>query len=136
MGVSLRNIEGIYAAGHLSVVRGQASKKEVDIAGAVMIGRDERNALGLFRDNSVAQYHAEVASQNGKYRIMDKGSPAGTYVNRQKVAGAQTLRDGDIITIGSAQIVFSEGRGTACPSCGVALRKNAKFCPKCGVKKA
>jgi VWFA-related protein len=136
MGVSLRNIEKVYGAGHLSVVRGHASKKEVDIANTVMIGRDERNALGLFRDNSVAQYHAEVTSQNGTYRIMDKGSPAGTFVNRQKVAGAQTLRDGDIVTIGSAQIVFSEGRGIACPSCGAALRKNAKFCPKCGVKKA
>jgi len=68
--------------------------------------------------------------------IDDKGSAAGTYVNKQKVTGRQTLRDGDVIDVGNATIVFSEPTVQACWGCGEALRPGAKFCAKCGHKLA
>jgi hypothetical protein len=136
VGISLRNIERRYRTGHLSVVQGRASRKEMDINSIISLGRDERNALGLFQDNRIDQYHAEVQKENGRYFIKDKGTSSGTFVNRQKLSGVRTLSDGDVIDIGSARILFSQGSGQSCPACGCAVRSKAKFCPKCGVKNA
>lgn len=132
--ISIRNLERIHATGHLSLVRGRGTRKEVDINSIVTIGRDERNVLGLFRDNAIEQHHAEVIKENGKYLIEDKSSAAGTFVNRNRISGRHELKDGDIIDIGATRIVFSEGNRRACPACGGTLRTGAKFCPKCGVK--
>ncbi len=134
LAVSLRALERFHRTGHLSVVAGRASKKELDIIASVSIGRDERNTLGLFRDDKVEQTHAEVRKDNGRYVVQDRGTASGTYVNAKKIAGVQALTDGDIISIGSARIVFSQGSRQACPGCGGALRSNAKFCPKCGMR--
>jgi len=131
---SLKNIERTYRAGHLSVVKGKATKKELDIISLVTLGRDERNGLGLFKDSGVAQYHAEVLKENGHYVIRDKGSAAGTFVNQKKIAGNYKLADGDIIGIGEARVVFSQGSMRACTSCGGPLKSSAKFCPKCGAR--
>jgi VWFA-related protein len=134
VGISLRNIEHSYRTGHLSVVQGRASRKEIDINSIISLGRDERNAVGLFQDNRIDQYHAEVQKENGRYFIKDKGTSSGTFVNRKKISGACTLSDGDVIDIGSARIVFSQGSGHTCPACGSPARSKAKFCPKCGAK--
>ncbi|OGW27075.1 MAG: hypothetical protein A2X56_01405 [Nitrospirae bacterium GWC2_57_13] len=134
LAVSLRALERFHRTGHLSVVAGKASKKELDIISAVTIGRDERNTLGLFRDDNVEQTHAEVRKDNGRYVVQDRSTASGTYVNQKKIAGVQALTDGDIISIGAARIVFSQGSRPACPACGGAMRNHAKFCPKCGVR--
>lgn len=132
MAISLRNMERRYRTGHLSLVRGRGTKKEIDIADPVSIGRDERNSLGLFRDNAVEQHHAEVRRDNGGHVIEDKGSAAGTFVNEKRITGPQRLADGDIIAVGDARIVFSGEKRRACSSCGETMRAKAKFCPKCG----
>lgn len=134
--ISARRLERRFAAGHLSLVQGRGTRKEIDIKDAVTIGRDERNTLGLFKDDEVAQQHAEVLSENGRYVIVDKNTSAGTYVNRKKIPAKQELRDGDIIEIGKTRIVFSESSERACPGCGSAVRTKAKFCQKCGLKAA
>lgn len=134
--LSLRKMDPQYQTGHLSLVRGSGTKKDVDIGASVSIGRDERNMLGLFKDNDIAQHHAEVIQENGRYIIEDKDSVAGTYVNKKKVTGRQVLADGDVIEMGRSTIVFSEGTGRICSGCGASMRTNAKFCAKCGVKAA
>jgi len=134
--VSLRNIERRYRTGHLSVVKGRASRKEVDITTGLTLGRDERNVIGLFKDDEVEQYHADVKRDNGRYFIKDKGTASGTFVNREKISGEHMLTDGDVITIGGFKIVFSQGHQRSCPGCGNPVRSVAKFCPHCGVKTA
>jgi pSer/pThr/pTyr-binding forkhead associated (FHA) protein len=133
--ISFRNLERTYESGHLSLVRGKGTKKEIDITDIVTIGRDERNTLGLFKDNAIDQHHAEVKKVDGRYIVEDKAG-TGTFVNRERVAGKRELRDGDVIEIGETRIVFSEGTRQACGSCGSTVRVNAKFCPTCGVKAA
>ncbi len=133
---SFRNLERTYDAAHLSLVRGKGSRKEIDINGLVTIGRDERNMLGLFKDDAIEQRHAEVKKEDGKFIVEDHTSAAGTFVNRKRVAGRHELRDGDVIEIGATRIVFSDGTRQACVACGSAVRQNAKFCPKCGAKAA
>jgi len=136
---SLRKVDQQFETGHLSLVRGQGTKKDINIGDTASIGRDERNTLGLFKDKDIAQQHAEVIKENGRYVIEDKGAAAGTFVNKTKVLGRQVLADGDVINVGNATIVFSEGSMTtknalACPSCGAVKRAGAKFCAKCGAK--
>jgi hypothetical protein len=132
--LSLRKIEQQYQTGHLSLVRGQGTKKDIDIGQTVTIGRDERNTLGLFKDNDIAQHHAEVLLENGRYVIEDKGSETGTLVNKKPVTKRQVLEDGDIINVGNSTIVFSEQSIKTCAGCGSSLRTGAKFCAQCGVK--
>jgi len=92
--------------------------------------------LGIFKDNDIAQHHAEVMQENGRYIIEDKGSVAGTFVNKKKITVRQVLEDGDVIDMGQSTIVFSEGTSQTCPGCGSSLRTKAKFCVQCGVKAA
>jgi hypothetical protein len=134
--VSFRHLERRYQVGHLSLVRGKGSKQEIDVDSAVTIGRDERNTLGLFKDSAIAQHHADVVREEGRYIIEDKGSAVGTIVNHEKIAGRHALEDGDIIDIGGTRIVFNEESRRACGGCGSPVRSNVKFCPKCGVKAA
>ncbi len=134
--VSYRRVESRFAAGHLSLVRGRGTKKELDINSTVTLGRDERNTIGLFKDEGIEQQHAEVLLEDGNYVIEDKSSTAGTYVNKKKVTGRQALQDGDVIEMGHSTIVFSAGSAQSCAGCGSPVRANAKFCPTCGVKAA
>lgn len=134
--LSLRKMDQQYGTAHLSLVRGRGTKKDIDIGPAATIGRDERNALGLFKDSGIAQRHAEVLKENGHYIIEDKGTEAGTFVNKKRIKARQALEDGDVINVGQATIVFSAGTRRACPGCGEPIRAGARFCAKCGVKAA
>jgi len=136
VGISFRKIERQHKAGHLSVVRGQGTKKDIDIDANVNIGRDERNELGLFRDSGIEQLHAEVRKDNGQYVIEDRSSRSGTFVNKKKVTGSQVLEDGDIINVGHTTIVFTNESKRICAGCGSPVGPTAKFCTKCGVKAA
>jgi VWFA-related protein len=132
--VSLRKIERHYSTGHLSVVRGKGAKKDMDIGKTIALGTDTRSTLALGDDNGMALKHAEIVNENGTYVLADKGSPTGTFVNKERIAGTVVLKDGDIIDVGDATIVFNEGTKTACAACGGPMRQSAKFCPKCGAK--
>jgi VWFA-related protein len=136
VGISLRKMDRQYQSAHLSLVRGRGTKKDIDLKATVTIGRDERNELGLFKDKDIAQDHAEVIREHGRYIIKDKGSVAGTFVNKKRVRGRQELADGDVIDIGQSTILFTEGTSRTCPHCGSSMRTDAKFCAKCGVKAA
>ena len=134
--LSLRTIERQYRTGHLSLVRGKGTRKDIDIGRTVSIGADTRSTLALGKDQSIALQHAEIVNENGKYVIEDKGAPTGTFVNKQRVEGTVVLQDGDIIDVGNATIVFTEGTTRVCAGCGGSLRQGAKFCAKCGQKTA
>ena len=134
MAISLRTMERQYATGHLSLVRGTGTTKGIDIGKTVTIGAGAGSTLGLTKDRTIGLQHAEVVQENGRYVIEDKGAATGTFVNKKKLTGRQTLRDGDVIDVGNATIVFSEPTVQACRGCGEALRPGAKFCAKCGVK--
>jgi VWFA-related protein len=135
-GISLRKVEQKYRTGHLSLVRGQGTKKDIDINSPVTIGGDELNTLGLYKDSSIEQHHAQVIKEGGRYVIEDKGTRAGTFVNKQKVTGRQELKDGDVIDLGKNTIVFSDGEKRMCPDCGSPIKAAAKFCVNCGAKAA
>jgi pSer/pThr/pTyr-binding forkhead associated (FHA) protein len=135
IGISLRKIERHYGTGHLTLVRGSATRKDIDINAIVTIGSADANTIGLSGDGNIEQQHAEVIRERDGYTIEDKGSRTGTFVNRKMVNGRQTLKDGDVIEMGGNTLVFSNDRSRTCSGCGESLRTEAKFCPKCGGKK-
>jgi len=136
VGISLRKVEQQYRTGHLSLVRGQGTKKDIDIGSPVTIGRDERNTLGLFRDGSIEQQHAQVIKEGGQYFIEDQGTRSGTFVNKNKVLGRQVLNDGDVIDLGKTTIVFNDENKRMCAECGGPIKSAAKFCVHCGARAA
>jgi VWFA-related protein len=134
--VSLRKIERQYQTGHLSLVRGKGTRKDIDIGKTVTIGADTRSTMGLAEDQGIAGQHAEVVNENGRYVITDKGAASGTFVNKERVYGTKVLKDGDIIDVGNATIVFSDSAARVCAGCGAPMRAGAKFCAKCGARSA
>lgn len=134
--LSLRRIERTYATGHLSLVRGAGTRTDIDIHRTVTIGADRTSTLGLVKDGTVAGQHAEIVKENGQYVLSDKGAATGTFVNKERVYGTKLLKDGDIIEVGNATIVFNDGTARICSSCGEPVRAAAKFCARCGTKAA
>jgi cytochrome P450 / NADPH-cytochrome P450 reductase len=67
---------------------------------SLRIGRAPDNDI-VIADLSVSSYHAELRSVAGGYRIVDRDSLNGTFVNQQQVTAA-LLSEGDIVALGEA----------------------------------
>ena len=59
-------------------------------------------------DITVSRRHAEIRSEPGGFSVHDVGSLNGTYVNRERVEGAD-LRAGDEVQVGKFKLVFLTG---------------------------
>ncbi len=82
------------------------NKKEISIASRVIsIGRDPSNDLVL-SDSMVSRRHAILEQRDDVFVLRDNGSANGTLVNGDKVESEYTLRDGDLVAIGSARLLF------------------------------
>jgi sigma-B regulation protein RsbU (phosphoserine phosphatase) len=69
------------------------------------IGRSGDNDLQT-NDASVSRFHAEIVKENGQYKLVDKQSKCGTFVNGQRVQ-SYVLQHQDKILLGNdTQIVF------------------------------
>jgi HD-GYP domain-containing protein (c-di-GMP phosphodiesterase class II) len=73
---------------------------------SVSIGRDESNAIQLL-DPKVSRNHVKIDYSPEGFRIKDLQSKNGTLINRVKKAEA-VLAPGDIISLGSTELVFSQ----------------------------
>jgi len=75
--------------------------------GSNLLGRDPRCDVWLDASR-VSREHARisVASAAGRVVLEDVGSTNGTVVNRTAVNELVTLADGDVIELGSVELVF------------------------------
>ncbi|MCS7265894.1 MAG: FHA domain-containing protein [Armatimonadetes bacterium] len=106
----------------------------------VTIGRDERCDIALYYDRDIAMRHAILKWERGSYAIAPEGNTI-VLVNNQSIR-YQTLKDGDVITVGQTRLLFRTRYSSAvvekalspkiCPSCGTLNRATAKFCHQCG----
>jgi hypothetical protein len=76
-------------------------------AGAVL-GRS-READIVVDDANVSRKHAEVRPSGGSWTVRDLGSTNGVKVNGRRIEGAQSLKPGDIIELGTSQATFELG---------------------------
>lgn len=125
-----------------------ANRREIALGRTlVSIGRDPSNDLVL-PDAMVSRRHAVIECRGAQYYLRDCNSSNGSVVNGDRVS-EKGLRDGDLVAIGSARLLFREeldltegalgkvlqhpsARPLACPSCAAAYRKGDVFCRSCG----
>ena len=74
-------------------------------SGGAVLGRS-READVHIDDANVSRKHAEVRPSGASWTVRDLGSTNGVKVNGRRIQGAQSLRDGDTITLGTSEIVF------------------------------
>ena len=70
------------------------------------IGRESTNRV-VIQDDRCSRRHAEVFFANDEWVVRDPGSSNGTLVNQKEITGQTSLREGDSIVIGSAELVFT-----------------------------
>jgi signal transduction histidine kinase len=100
--------KGGAALPRLIVTKGVDEGKQFDLTGEqVGIGRDSSNRIKL-HDTEVSRRHAEFARTAEGYRLIDRGSINGTFVNNQSIRDV-LLQPGDQIQIGQTILVYSGG---------------------------
>jgi hypothetical protein len=72
-----------------------------------VLGRSQSCDVRL-DDPNVSRRHAEVRQEGTSYWIVDLGSTNGVEVNGKRVQRAK-LEDGDTVTLGESELVFSRG---------------------------
>jgi uncharacterized RDD family membrane protein YckC len=124
-----------------------ANRREIALARTlVSIGRDPSNDLVL-PDAMVSRRHAVIEYRGSQYYLRDCNSSNGSVVNGDRVS-ERSLRDGDLVAIGSARLLFREEREDSgakvvphpssprfsCPACQLDYRKGDIYCRDCGEK--
>lgn len=72
----------------------------------VTIGRGPSNNIALGWDTEVSRVHAELERLQGEWTLVDDGlSRSGTWHNGERVVARRRLKDGDVIRVGTTDIV-------------------------------
>ncbi|KUI00123.1 FHA domain-containing protein [Mycobacterium sp. IS-3022] len=100
-----RSSEGNIATSMLKILR--PSRPADNIPGAVKIGRATDNDI-VVPDVLASRHHATLVPTAAGTQIQDNRSINGTFVNGARVESA-VLHDGDTVTIGNIDLVFSGG---------------------------
>jgi len=74
----------------------------------VSIGRDAEAGIQIL-DRSASRFHAEVFPVGGMFFVRDLESKNGTYVNDDRLGDEELIREGDVIKIGTTELVFESG---------------------------
>jgi hypothetical protein len=74
-------------------------------AGENVLGRDSDAAVSI-DDPKVSRHHARIVIDGTRATLEDLGSKNGTWLRGSRLAGPETLRDGDVIQVGPAAMVF------------------------------
>ncbi len=73
----------------------------------VVLGRDEASPIQIV-DEAVSRRHLRItAGRDQSYVIEDLDSANGTYVNDRQIGTAQPLQDGDVVRLGSTELMYS-----------------------------
>jgi uncharacterized RDD family membrane protein YckC len=124
-----------------------SSRRELTLSRTlVSIGRDPSNDLVL-PDALVSRRHAVIECRGQQYFLRDCNSSNGSLVNGDRVS-EHALKDGDLLAIGTARLLFREAAEAedpaakvvqhpsaprlSCPGCRADYRKGDAFCRQCG----
>lgn len=72
------------------------------------IGRAEACDIGLFGDNAIEKFHANIILSGNRYFLEDANTPTGTFLNDQRINGRAPLQTGDLIRVGKSVLCFRE----------------------------
>ncbi|HWH13657.1 MAG TPA: FHA domain-containing protein, partial [Miltoncostaeaceae bacterium] len=85
---------------------GRDPGEEIPLGGGLTIGRSRSNDLHL-DDTYVSHVHARILRRGSFYQVQDLGSTNGTFLNGQRVEGAQ-LRPRDVLRMGETTLRYEE----------------------------
>ena len=89
----------------LLVVSGPARGSRVEVpAGGLVFGRAAGSAGRLGDDQALSRWHARLDLAGEGLVVEDLASTNGTLLNGQPISGRQTVRPGDVVTIGASQL--------------------------------
>ena len=93
----------------LKIESGRRAGREVLLTKpSITIGRAESCDIGLFGDAAVERMHARILLQGNRYLLADEDTPAGTYLNDERIDGPAPLSSGDVIRVGNCTLRFGE----------------------------
>lgn len=104
--------QGVVA--HLAILQGALAGRTFPLRFAdIAIGRALDNDIVL-DSNDVSRHHVRIEPAGTLLRLIDLGSTNGTRVNGRRVS-EHLLRDGDMVELGSTQLVFRVGDPAVSP---------------------
>jgi hypothetical protein len=113
LGVSIGLLIGLaqvlFKEAWLHVEKGFRKGREMMLSRPVLtIGRAEGCDLGLYGDPGIEKLHARIQRKGGQYILQDEGTPAGTFVNGERLRGPRVLQSGDEIALSRSVLRFRE----------------------------
>ncbi|HEY6552899.1 MAG TPA: FHA domain-containing protein, partial [Vicinamibacteria bacterium] len=109
-----------------------AARREIRLARSLLsIGRDPSNDLVL-PDAMVSRRHAVIECRGNQYYLRDCNSSNGSVVNGDKIS-ERSLRDGDLVAIGTARLLYREELEIEDPGAKVVQHPSSPrlHCPSC-----
>lgn len=96
---------------YLVIMNGPRSGERIEVVDAqeLVLGRDEKSADVVLKDDLISRQHAKVRRDWSGTHVEDLNSRNGIKVNRKRVT-RQTLKDGDELEVGGVRLVY------VCPS--------------------
>lgn len=73
----------------------------------ILIGRSEEANILIGYDQYCSRRHAKIYWSDNKCYVQDLESTNGTYVNGSKIQGSVELKNNDIISLGSTELVIA-----------------------------
>jgi len=86
----------------LSLDSSFSNRKYVIPDNGIVIGRDQSLSGVVVSDKSISRQHLSIKQHDGDYVVVDLESSNGTYINSSLIDSITTLRDGDVIGLGSS----------------------------------
>ena len=107
LGLSLALVEQALRRVWVQVLSGRQEGRTYSLGrGVSALGLDERAAVGLFGDPTVARSHAEITVEGAGITLRNLDPAGRTMVNGRAIIGAQPLQDGDMIELGGTRLLF------------------------------
>lgn len=91
----------------LRLSTGPLAGKVFEVEATLRVGRHPFNEVSL-GDPGLSRYHCWILHRDGATSVEDLASANGTFVNGERIRARRTLKAGDVIQVGSTQIVFKE----------------------------
>ena len=81
-----------------------------DVQGEIVLGRESDQSYGSIAlpAPTVSRRHASIVIEGNAHVIRDH-STNGTYINKQRISSPTTLKEGDMIQIGSFTLLYGNG---------------------------
>lgn len=93
----------------IRILNGPYRGRERGLSGQPLtIGRDAEAGLQIL-DRSASRFHCEIFPVGDMWFVRDLASKNGTFVNDERLEDEELLRYGDVIKIGTTELVFEAG---------------------------